>query len=63
VFGALLGGFTVEGRRIYVWNSLEVGVNRDPDIDALFTGVDRFTVWSTPAAIPSVFTETFGEGF
>lgn len=49
VFAAVLGGITVTGRRVEVWNDLEVGVARDPDVHELFTGVDRWTLWSTPA--------------
>jgi hypothetical protein len=49
VFEAVLSGIEVEGRRVAVWNDLEVGVHRDPDVDKLFTGVDRWTLWSTPA--------------
>lgn len=42
-------GVTVAGRRVNVWSDLEVGVHRDPDVHELFTGVDRWTLWSTPA--------------
>jgi hypothetical protein len=48
VAAALLSGITVTGRSTTVWSDLEVGVNRDPDVDTLFTGIDRWTVWSTP---------------
>lgn len=49
VFTVMLGGITVTGRSVHVWNDLEVGVNRDPDVHELFEGVDRWTLWTTPA--------------
>jgi hypothetical protein len=49
VRAAMFGGITVSGRSVSVWNELEVGVVRDPDVNAVFTGVDRWTLWSTPS--------------
>jgi len=49
VAAVMHAGLTVAGRRIHIWSDLEVGVVRDPDVHELFTGVDRWTVWSTPA--------------
>lgn len=47
--GAVMrAGITVTGRRTHVWSDLEVGVVRDPDVHELFTGVDRWTLWTTP---------------
>lgn len=48
VAATLLNGLTVAGRRVRVWSDLEVGVQRDPDVTDLFTGIDRWTVWTTP---------------
>lgn len=48
VSGVMRSGIEVAGRRTHVWSDLEVGVNRDPDVHELFTGVDRWTVWTTP---------------
>lgn len=45
----MFGQVTVAGRRVSVWSDLAVGVNRDPDVFELFTGVDRWTLWTTPA--------------
>lgn len=49
VAAALLSGITVPGRRVSVWTDLEVGVQRDPDVHDVFVGIDRWTVWTTPA--------------
>jgi hypothetical protein len=49
---ALLEGVEVDGRRVHVWSDLEVGVVRDPDLP-LFTGVDRWTLWTTPRDVPA----------
>lgn len=43
------GGIAVDGRRTHIWSDLEVGVVRDPDVHELFTGVDRWTLWTSPA--------------
>lgn len=45
----LLAGLPVDGRGTYVWRDLSVGVRRDPDVAGLFTGIDRWSVWTTPA--------------
>lgn len=47
--GVMRAGIAVPGRRVHVWSDLEVGVNRDPDVHELFMGVDRWTLWTTPA--------------
>lgn len=48
VSGVMRSGIDVPGRRVHVWSDLEVGVVRDPDVHELFTGVDRWTLWTTP---------------
>jgi hypothetical protein len=50
---AMLSGVEVDGRRVHVWSDLEVGVVRDPDVPSLFTGVDRWTLWTTPRDVPA----------
>jgi hypothetical protein len=49
VSDVMRGGVDVPGRRTHIWSDLEVGVVRDPDVFELFTGVDRWTMWTTPA--------------
>jgi hypothetical protein len=51
VAAAMLDGLEVDGRGVTVWTDLEVGVSRDPDVPSLFTGVDRWTVWTTPEVV------------
>ena len=46
---AMLGGVSVSGRSVQVWTDLSAGTTRDPDLHELFFGVDRWTLWSTPA--------------
>lgn len=46
---AMVGGVSVAGRRVEIWTDLSSGTTRDPDLHELFFGVDRWTLWSTPA--------------